>query len=692
MQNTETSGWHGLALLRDPSTLALAFKASVIGVAVFALYYQDFRLIFTDALQNEATNYVLVIPFIFAYFLYRKRKMLRTVASIEPSKQSCGMKGFSEVAGLFLCTASVVLYWYGSYTFTPLEYHVLTLPLFTAGLVLALFNMQTLREMIFPVVFLIFLTPPPSTILYGTGSTLSAMAAEVSNALVAAVGIPSRISSQYGNPTIIITRPDATTMGFTLDIACSGAYQLIGFVVFAFLTAYIIRDRTWKKASIFLLGLPLIYLLNIVRVTCSLIIGYRFGEQFALQVFHLIGGLSLMVVGVVILLAASEKLFKTQIFRKTTPPRPCPSCNSGKDLGTSFCESCGRLLKYPVARLRIKDLAKMAAVAAAVAVLVSIQVPVFALTKGPAQVITQTLSGQVGNAQILPQIPNYSPSFAYRDTGFEQTAGQDASLLYLYTPLNSTGNLVWVGVEVASARSSLHPWEVCLVTWPQTLGRQPSVRQLDLRDTQIQDNPPIIARYFAFEYTKNNETQVVLYWYETSTFMVNGTAEQKEVEMSLISYPETPQDTVEAENALLPFARTIANYWQPITTWAPLALALSQNGPSLAPLVLSLLAGTMIINMIKKRKFRSAKTEAYSKLSEEDREMIHMAWQTREAQTVTPPNMANVGKGTSNPAQTQEAIFERLKHAQEIGLINGRIINRDDEPIRTWTANFKPTT
>lgn len=687
-------GLHGLAWLaraRDPGTLALAFKALAVGVAVFAFYYQDFRLIFADALQSEATNYVLVIPFIFAYFLFRKRKMLRTAASAEPSTQSCGMRGFSEVAGLLLLTASVVLYWYGSYTFTPLEYHVLTLPLFTAGLVLALFNVQTLREMVFPIVFLVLLIPPPSTILYGTGSALSVMAAEVSNALVAALGIPSRISSQSGNPTIIITRPDATTMGFTLDVACSGVYLLIGFVVFAFLTAYIIRDKTWKKASIFLLGLPLMYLLNIARVTFILMIGYRFGETLALQLFHLLGGIALMVVGVVILLAVSERLFKTQIFRKSTPLHLCPSCGSGKDAGTNFCEGCGRLLKYPAVRLRIKDLAKIVAVAAAVAVLVSIQVPVFALTRGPAQVTIQTPSGQVGNAQILPQIPGYGLSFAYRDTGFEQIAGQDASLLYLYTPQNATGNPVWVGVEVASARSSLHPWEVCLVTWPQTIGRQPSVRQLDLRDTQIQDNPPIIARYFAFQYT-NNETQVVLYWYETSTFMVNGTAEQKEVEMSLISYPENPQDTVGAENVLLPFARAIANYWQPITPWAPLALALSQNGSSLAPLVLSLLAGTVIFHAIKKRRFRNGKTEAYSKLSEEDREIIHTAYQTREARSATPPSMANVGKDTSNPALTQEAIFERLKHAQEIGLINSRIINRDDEPLRTWTANFKQTT
>lgn len=79
-------------------------------------------------------------------------------------------------------------------------------------------------------------------------------------------------------------------------------------------------------------------------------------------------------------------------------------------------------------------------------------------------------------------------------------------------------------------------------------------------------------------------------------------------------------------------------------------------------------------------------------LSEEDQEIIYTVWQTREASLATSPNMAITGGNTSNPALTHKALTERLKHAREIGLINGRIINRDDEPLKTWNANFKPIT
>ena len=237
MRETESSKLGKLTLLRSSSSLVLALKASTIAVAVIALYYADLSLIFADALQNEATNYILAIPFIFAYFLYRKRKMLRTVAFSEPSNKLKNARYLSELAGLLLCAMAIILYWYGSYTFTPLEYHAMTLPMFAAGLVLVLFNVQMLREMVFPLIFLVLLTPPPSTILYGIGSTLSVMASEAANASMRLFGIPSTISGEYGNPTVIITRPDRTTMGFTLDISCSGIYPLMGFVVFAFLTS-----------------------------------------------------------------------------------------------------------------------------------------------------------------------------------------------------------------------------------------------------------------------------------------------------------------------------------------------------------------------------------------------------------------------------------------------------------------------
>ena len=190
-----------------------------------------------------------------------------TLKQDTPNNPSAFAKNFTPIVGVLLCATAILVYWFGSYTFTPIEYHMLTLPVLTAGLILILFNGQTLKQLIFPIAFLFFLTPPPTEILYNVGSTLSDLSAHASNALANAFGWASTISAQYASPIITITRPDQTIMNFSIDVACSGVYSLIGFVIFATFIAYITRGKLWSKLAILSMGIPLIIVLNIIRIT-----------------------------------------------------------------------------------------------------------------------------------------------------------------------------------------------------------------------------------------------------------------------------------------------------------------------------------------------------------------------------------------------------------------------------------------
>jgi len=670
------------------SSLILSLKISTILVASLVIFYQDINIIFSDALQDESTSHILAIPILFVYLIYRKRKMLRAVVPLENQDQPRETRHLPTIAGILLLMASILLYWYGSYTFTPLEYHMFALPIFAGGLSLILFNYQTLRQLAFPIAFLIFLMPPPSEILYGLGSTLSVISSEASNAIVNVLGIPSTISSEYGNPTIYITRPGNITMGFTVDVACSGIYSLIGFLVFAAFIAYITRDKTWKKVSIFLIGLPLIYLLNILRITTILLIGYQWGEQLALEVFHLLGGWILIFIGTLILLTITEKAFKAKIFTKKQQ-NSCQKCNpQTSNPSKDFSSYCGRLLKYPKISLRKHDIAKIAAIATTVIILMSIQAPVFALTKGPAPIIIQTPTGEQGNTQILPQIQDYTLNFTYRDTYFEQKAKQDASLVYMYIPSNETKDPVWVGVEISQTRGSLHRWETCLITFPQTHGYQPKVAQLDLRDIQILQNPPIIARYFAFEYKKFNQTQLVLYWYETSVLNLNNTVQQKHVKISLITYPDTSENITEAENQLLPFATTIANYWQPIKTWNQITLFISKNGSALTVFPVTILPLIIGIYVLENRKEKRRNTNVYNKIAEEEQKIVEAAKDSKRGTIPTLNNVALTYQKNNKETMEVETLLNKLEQAEKIRLTQKEITSVQDEPTLTWKTQI----
>jgi exosortase len=678
--------WKKLQIRPTETGITLGLKTATLIVATLALFGQDLAIIFIDALQSETTSYILAIPFLFAYLIYRKRKMLRAVIPLENKNQSKETRHLPAIAGILLSVTAILLYWHGSHTFTPLEYHVLALPIFVAGLILLIFNPQTLRQLAFPICFLIFLIPPPSEILYALGATLSVVSAEASNAIVNALGIPSTITSEYGNPTIIVTRSDGTTIPFTVDIACSGIYSLIGFLIFAVFIAYIIRDKPWKKFALILVGLPLIYLLNITRITIILILGYHYGEALALQAFHLLGGWILIFLGTLLLLAISEKIFKTQIFANTA--QDCSLCNPKPKTKQDFCHSCGRILKPQALRIRKVDITKMVAITASIILLMSIQAPVFALTEASPLIIIDTPSGQQFSTTILPQVPDYTLIFWYRDTEFEEKAKQDMSLIYFYSPINQSKEPVWVAIEIASTLSSLHRWETCLITWPLTKGYQPKVTQIELKDIQLTENPPIISRYFVFQYIATNKTQAVLYWYETATFTVNSTSQQKHVKISLITYPESIEDLPNIENQMIPLATAITNYWQPIKAWSQITMLISQNGANLATATSAILIATLIFYHLENRRQRRANTNAYQKLSMQNKQVVDAVRQTGKTTTPTLGNIAkNVRKAIGkNINKTQ--LLQELSELEKLDIIKSVISNQQDEPIQTWKTQM----
>jgi exosortase/archaeosortase family protein len=327
--------------------------------AVLLVFGQDLAKMVVDALQNESTSYVLAIPFLFAYLVYRKRRMLRAVMPLERQAQQKVFGFFATIVGVLLASMAMLFYWFGSSTPTPLEYHMLTLPIFAAGLTLILFNRQIFRELKFPLAFLILLTPP-SIILSNVGPAFSAISSEASYGFIRLVGISSTLTSEYGNPVIQVVRSGGQTLGFAVDVASSGICSLLGFLVFGVFIGYIIREKPLKKLALFLIGFPLIYALSIARIATILLIGYNFGRYVAIELFLPLSGVILIFLGTLLLLVFSDRVFHTQIFSR--PSQQCLNCSIPLIADRTFCYSCGKILIPTPAKFHRTDLAKIVAV------------------------------------------------------------------------------------------------------------------------------------------------------------------------------------------------------------------------------------------------------------------------------------------------------------------------------------------
>ncbi len=407
----------------------------------------------------------------------------------------------------------------------------------------------------------------------------------------------------------------------------------------------------------------------------------------ALTFFHDIGATVLMFIGVLVLLTITDKVFK-----KPKPTPPCPTCTPVPTKPAQpFCLNCGKLLKLSRVKLNFGDIAKILGVILIVIMLLSIQAPIFALTKGPPEVMVQTPSGTKVNAtnSMLPNIQGYTLDYIYRDTAFEQQSGDEAALAYEYTAANATVSSIWVSIQIAASTTSEHRWETCLINFPLSEGNTAKVNQLDLRDIQLQTNPPISARYFAFQYKNSNDTQVILYWYETAVFNTNSTAstvQTKSVMISLIMYLGSPQNVTAAENQLMPLAQDIKNYWTPIQTWSVVALSLSYNGLALSATATAILAVLILYVVFTNRRDKKMLLNLCRKLPEQNQKLIMAVRNAQKHGKATVEGILTELQKLTNEAVDKDWLMGKLADAENAGLITRTLANRNDVPSILWKS------
>jgi len=282
------------------------------------------------------------------------------------------------------------------------------------------------------------------------------------------------------------------------------------------------------------------------------------------------------------------------------------------------------------------------------------------------------------------KLPGYILNYDYRDTQFEQLSGDNAALVYSYSSPNGITSSIWVAIQIAASVTSEHQWTTCLITWPLSQGDQLTVNQLNIRDIQIQDNPPMTACYFAFQYKNTNQTQVVLYWYETATFDTNSTAQTKNVMISLVMYPSSPQNVSQAEAQELPVANAINNYWQPIQTWSTIALGISQNGFALSAGATAILVFLILCAVYFNRKEKLALLNLHLKLPSQDQLVMKAVTNAENMHNPTTHAITLEFQKITQTPTSETWVAQKLTEAENAGLINKILINKDDNPALAW--------
>ena len=678
--------------------LALATKLSAIIVPVIVVYFQDLELVFIESLANDFMNYVFILPLLIGYVVYRKRKMLQAVSPMTDYEQDKQIMTSQVIAGITLLAISFLTYFFGSYTSYALEYHLLSLPLFVAGGIALVFNLETLKTLLFPIGLLLFVQPYLIQLISSFWSDLSWISSTSAYNLLTSVRIPAGFTTVYGIPTIEITTVNGETIPFTVGVASSGLNSLIGFTVFSIFLAYIMKESLWKRVTLVLIGYPLIVLLNVLRITIILSLASQWGIAIA-EVFHVTGGWVLIFIGTMLLLVIGEKVLKVRLFPIRAQESNCMSCDESLRNGHSVCLKCGRLLKTIRHEITKRGMLRLALVIFIAFLLVSVQAPPIALAKSPTQTELATLSNQLESGEIsgeesrlLPTISSWSLKFLYRNIQIEHILSQDAALLFAYkrdTPSNESPAYIFVSVDISTGR---HTWESSLITYSST-----PVTVLHTKDVPIREDPNLMGKLLVYQWPQSNLTEVVLYWFERVPFKINSAWDMRNVQISLWSRSydlarsgliSNETDFAGVENWYIFISQSIADYWQPIRTSSQIAYIIAQNRNGLLIAIGVSLTVVATLYVYERRRKRKLNAMAYKKLSAPNKKIIDILHHTEVTtkptlNAITAEYFKTTGKNIDN-----EKLLRNLSQAEKIGLVSRSFVSRNDEPVQIWKIQF----
>jgi len=398
---------------RKPLESARNFHLPIISISLIILtilvvYWQDLSILFNEALHSEAVSHIIFIPFLVSYLIYRKKELVKASLALENFREKTILTSVGEIIGIAFCLTAFLLYWYGSYTFYPLEYHIVSLIIFIMGVTLILTNAKALVILIFPIMFLAFLLPPPSNIIYTVGGFLANVNTQGSYSLLKFAGLPVSLSYKLGAPVIALNI-SPKPMEFAVYQASSGIYSLLAFTTFAIFLVYITRGSIIKKVALFACGLLILPILNIIRISIIVSVAYGLGLEMA-EIFHTFSGWLLIFCGILLLLFIGEKFLHLQLFGGSKEISSCSECNDSLKKREPFCFSCGKFLKTPHVRISKSFWIKVTALLiGSYLVTVSIQAPAFAFAPG-------LVSNHTVNASWSTLKSGYAISFNFHGT------------------------------------------------------------------------------------------------------------------------------------------------------------------------------------------------------------------------------------------------------------------------------------
>jgi exosortase len=254
-----------------------------ISTFLFLLYFPVLKWLVQSWLHNPYYSHGFIVPVISGVIFWRK---MRSLSEIDSSR----LVGFLIlIFGTGLHIYGVILHFY---FLSAISFLILL-----CGLILYFKGKKVLWKLAFPIVFLIFMIPPP--FLNSLISELQSLSTCASTSVLNLIGIPV-IRTGFE-----IHLREAT---FVVAMPCSGMKSLVSLLFLSSLLAYILKGSLTRRVMLFLLTFPLAIAANILRIVFTILVANCIESETTISFFHDFFGFLFFIVSLLLLVLFSKFL------------------------------------------------------------------------------------------------------------------------------------------------------------------------------------------------------------------------------------------------------------------------------------------------------------------------------------------------------------------------------------------------
>lgn len=240
-------------------------KFVVLAALTIILYIPAFKwMVGNWSSRDTYYSHGFLIPFISIFIIWQKRKELSQLP-LKPLNWGW----FLFLGGLLIHIISTL--W--QVNFTSAFSFMLTL----VGLVMLFFGKNYLRQLLFPILFLLFMIPLPAVAIANLSFRLKIFVAQIATFTINKLGVPA-----IREGSLIRTMHSQ----IMVEDPCSGIRSLIALIALGALMAYYSKLSRAKKTVLFISSVPIAASTNIIRIIALSMVSEIYGEKYVTGFFH----------------------------------------------------------------------------------------------------------------------------------------------------------------------------------------------------------------------------------------------------------------------------------------------------------------------------------------------------------------------------------------------------------------------